>query len=108
VVPRWVRKVLNTGPVEIRDRQTGGRLRYDQTLTLVVTDAVCMECNGGWLRLLGERVKGDVSEAILGRPVVMTSMRARALATWATERALLFGLAMREARTARFAAEPSL
>lgn len=97
VIPRWVRKVLNTGPVEITDRQTRDRFRYDQTLTLVVNDAVCQECNGGWLRRLGERVKPDVSSAILGSPMALTSMGARSLAIWATERAVLFGLALRAA-----------
>jgi len=108
VIPRWVRKVVNTGPVEITDRQTGDRFRYDQTLTLVVNDAVCVECNGGWLRLLGERVKPDVSSAILGGPVAMTSIGARALATWAAERALLFELALRDAGIAKYAPESCL
>jgi hypothetical protein len=103
VIPRWVRKVLKTGPVEITDRQTGDRFRYDQTLTLVVNDAVCQDCNTGWLRELGESVRPDVTSAILGSPVALTSARARTLATWATERALLSELALREARVAKYA-----
>lgn len=34
VIPRWVRKILKTGPVEISWRSTGKRIAYDQTLTL--------------------------------------------------------------------------
>jgi len=98
VIPRWVRDVLKTGPIEIVDRGTGKRLQYDQTLTLVVNSAVCAECNGGGLKRLGERVQTDVTDMILGRKVALSRARATYLATWATERALLMGLARHEAR----------
>jgi hypothetical protein len=108
VIPRWVRKVLHTGPVEITDRLTRDRFRYDQTLTLVVNSAVCDLCNGGWLNLIGERVRPDIRSAIVGSPVAMTASSARVLATWAAERALLFELAMREAGAGGYTPESCL
>ncbi len=98
VIPRWVRRVLDTGPITISDRQTGERLQYDQTITLVVNAAVCGPCNGGPLKRLGESVKADVSDMILGKPVALTQARATRLGAWVTERVLLLGLARYEVR----------
>jgi hypothetical protein len=108
VIPQWVRKILKTGPVEITKRSTGERVRYDQTLTLVVSDAVCVECNGGWMKRLGERVIEDVEAAIFGKAIALTPDRARILATWANERALMFELALKEARERWFAPSSNL
>ena len=99
VIPRWVRKrVMETGPVQLAARQTGKALRTDETLTLAVTDAVCGQCNGGWMKELGELIMSDAIDAMLGVPVVLTRHRARTLATWAVDRALMFELALREHR----------
>jgi hypothetical protein len=98
VIPQWVRDVLKTGPVTITDRDTGERLAYDETLTLVVNAAVCGPCNHGPLNRLGASVRTDVTDMILGNPVVLTPARARRLAAWITERALLLGLARYETR----------
>jgi hypothetical protein len=96
VIPRWVRKILKTGPVEITDRETRDRFRYDQTLTLVVNSAVCRDCNGGWMKRLGERVMPDIGPAIVGDFIALTAGRAQILASWVVERALLFDLAFEE------------
>ena len=98
VIPRWVRDVLKTGPVTIIDHDTGARLQYDETLTLVVNGAVCRQCNQGGLKRLGERVKLDVTGMIRGETVALTRTHATYLATWVTERALLIALARHEAR----------
>jgi len=98
VIPQWVRSVLGTGSVTITDRETGSPLQYDQTLTLVVNAAVCRPCNDGPLNRLGASVRTDVTDMILGKPVVLSRSRARRLAAWATERALLIALARHEAR----------
>jgi hypothetical protein len=98
VIPQWVRSVLDTGPVIITDRDTGAPLLYDQTLTLVVNASICGPCNSGPLNRLSASVKPDVTDMILGKPVALTRSRARNLATWATERALLVALARHEVR----------
>lgn len=101
VIPQWVRRILKTGPVEITDRAKNERLRFDQTLTLVVNGAFCRDCNNGHMKQLGERVKPDVSEMIVGERVVLTPIHSRVLSAWAVERVLLLGLALNEAREAK-------
>lgn len=100
VIPRWVRKrVFRTG--EITRRKGGAEgvpVKTDETLTLIVRDAVCGPCNGGWMRILGERVMTDAGEAMAGLHIALTPERARVLATWATDRALMFELALAHER----------
>jgi len=103
-----VRKILDTGPVQITKRRTGERVRYDQTLTLVVTDAVCAACNSGWMKRLGERAADDAGAAMVGQTIALTKTRARTLATWAVERSMLFELALKEAREGWFAPDSNL
>ena len=83
-------------------------MRFDQTLTLVASDAVCVECNTGWMSTLGGRVIEDVRAAIFGLSIALTPARAQVLATWATERAMLFELALKVAREGWFAPESNL
>lgn len=102
VIPVWVRtQVFTTGTSKLLQGDT--QVRSDETLTLTVTDAVCAECNTGWMKRLGERVIPDASHGMAGNVIVLTPARARVLATWAVERALLFELALREHRKPFFA-----
>lgn len=97
VIPRWVRKqVFTTGPVTVTRGSSAERIRYDETLTLTVTDAVCRDCNTGWLRQIGDRVASDAGAAMRGEHLVLTAKRAQVLAAWAVERALLFELALKD------------
>jgi len=77
VIPRWVRKrVFKTGSVTRRKGGADGQpVRTDETLTVRVAN-VCGDCNGGWMKLLGERVMTDASETMRGLKVVMTPERA--------------------------------
>jgi hypothetical protein len=109
VIPRWVRKrVFQTGSVTRRKGGADGRpVRTDQTLTLKVRN-VCQSCNGGWMRILGERVMADAAEAMAGLHIALTPERSRALAAWATDRALMFELALAHERHAVHAPPASL
>lgn len=78
-------------------------MRRDETLTLVVTDAVCRACNMGWLKNVGDSVIPDAVPAMAGDIVVFTPARARLFAAWAVDRALLFELALRAHRKPFFA-----
>jgi hypothetical protein len=75
MIPRWVRQTLDTGPVETTDRLRNARLSYDETLTLVANAVVCVECNHGLLRRLGELVRPDVDPMIVGTAVVLSPAR---------------------------------
>ena len=101
VIPRWVRRTLRTGPIEITDRRTNARLRYDQTLTLASNSAVCRECNSGHMSRLEQRVRRDAGQMIVGEPVALTRPRAQAISAWITERVLLMALATNEIRERR-------
>lgn len=51
---------------------------------------VCKTCNGGWLKLVGERAEPVVKNLIKNRPDHLTDEEKLALATWVTTFAMTF------------------
>lgn len=100
--------MFTAGPVTTLKERSGVRVKFDQTLTLTVTDAICDPCNTGWLKATGELVMPYAAEAMAGLDIVLTRTQTRQLAAWAVERALMFELAMRQHRERWFAPASNL
>lgn len=104
VYARWMRKGIQA---EARTTVTVGReerfVRTDAGPTIVLRKGVCRGCNTGWMAALERTVQPLLLPAMRGDPVAYAPESQRAIAAWATQKALLTSLAIRAWGFAAFA-----
>jgi hypothetical protein len=108
VIPRWARRSLNIqgpGTAAARTDGPGRRRRADalQALNITLHDAICAECNSGWLgRQLEQPVRPVLAPmAVSARPTILSPANLTLIATWAVKTVLLLELAFRQRHPAR-------
>ena len=104
VVPRWARKQLNIpGPIvaTARDRPGDERRQVGRRMALlrvVLKDALCQDCNSGWL---GGKVEKPAARllgpmAVRGQPKILNAADQRLAAFWGAKTVLLLEMALRQ------------
>jgi len=104
VWPYWFRKVVRAMPESQQSpprffKKEGNDLEAEtkagQALTLELRDAICRDCNGGWMSVLENNVSQTLKTRMLSDdPLRLQENQQRDLAFWAVEKALLTPLAL--------------